>query len=111
MKKLKIFDSREIAEQVIPINSLQKVRTKSFTLCLAHTPTGFVATDDACPHMHASLSDGRLNNYNELICPLHGYRFSLKTGQECQNRTRDANIYKVELDKDGLFIFLPEKNP
>lgn len=109
MKKLKIFDSPQIAEQVIPVNSLKKVRTKSFTLCLAHTPAGFFATDDGCPHLHAPLSEGRLNNYNELICPLHGYRFSLKTGQDCQNRTRNVNIYKVELHKDGLYILLPEK--
>lgn len=108
MRKLKVFDSPEKAKEVIPVNTLKKVRTKTHTLCLAHTPEGFFVTDDACPHMHASLSQGRLNYLNELICPLHGYRYALNTGQECQNRTRDLNVYQVELNEEGLFILLPD---
>ena len=109
MKKLKIFNSPDQARESIPINSLKKVKTKNFTLCLAHTSEGFFATDDGCPHMHASLSEGRINYLHELICPLHGYRYSLKTGQECRNRTHEANLYEVEINDDGLFILLPEK--
>ena len=108
MKKVKVFDSPEKARNVVPLNSLKKVRTKNFTLCLAHTPNGFYATEDGCPHQHASLSEGRLNFQNEIICPLHGYRFSLDYGQECQNRTRDLRRFPVEVNEEGLFILLPE---
>ena len=108
MKKIKVFDSPEKAHSVVPLNSLKKVRTKDYTICLAHTREGFFATEDGCPHMHASLSEGRLNYLNELICPLHGYRYHLATGQECKNRTRDIRKFLVELNQNGLFIFLPE---
>ncbi len=108
MKKLKVFDSPEKAHSTIPVNTLKKVRTKNFAICLAHTKSGFFATEDACPHMFASLSDGRLNFQDEIICPLHSYRYHLPTGQECKNRTRDVRKFLVEINRNGLFIFLPE---
>lgn len=58
--------------------------------------------------MGVSLSEGRINYLNELICPLHCYRYKLQTGQECQNRITDVETYEVELNEDGLFIYLPE---
>ena len=108
MKKLRIFDSPEKAKSTVPLNTLKKLRTKTQTFCLAHTPEGFFATSDACPHMGASLSKGRLNYLNELICPLHSYRFQLQSGRECQNRTSDLSTYRVELNEKGLFIYLPD---
>lgn len=108
MKKLKVFESAKQAAERVPVNTLQKIKTRTRTLCLVHTAAGFVAIEDGCPHMHASLSEGRLNYLNEIICPLHGYRYSLQNGQECQNRTRDAKIYQVELNDEGLFILLPD---
>lgn len=38
------------------------------------------ATDDTCSHAEASLSEGRLEG-EEVICPRHGARFNVKTGQ------------------------------
>ena len=108
MKKIQIFDSPEKARESVPLNSLKKLRTKNQAFCLAHTPAGFFATNDACPHMGASLSEGRINFLNELICPLHGYRYELQSGQECQQRTSDLQTYTVELTEEGLFIYLPE---
>lgn len=108
MKKLKIIDSPAKAKSVVPKGSLKKIITKNYTLCLAHTKDGFFAIEDACPHMHASLSKGRLNSFHEVICPLHSYRFDLSSGTECQNRSRDARTFKVLLNEEGLFIFLPD---
>jgi UDP-MurNAc hydroxylase len=30
-----------------------------------------------CPHQGADLSDAEINEHNEVICPRHGWRFSL----------------------------------
>lgn len=108
MKKIQIFNSPQKAKETVPLNTLKKLRTQTRTFCLAHTSAGFFATNDVCPHMGASLSEGRINYLNELICPLHSYRYKLQTGQECQNRTTDVATYKVELNEEGLFIYLPE---
>jgi 3-phenylpropionate/trans-cinnamate dioxygenase ferredoxin subunit len=39
----------------------------------------FFAIKDACPHDGGELSDGELEG-EEIICPRHGARFSVRTG-------------------------------
>jgi nitrite reductase/ring-hydroxylating ferredoxin subunit len=39
----------------------------------------FFCVDDACPHRGASLGAGSLQGC-ELICPLHGWGFDVRTG-------------------------------
>jgi len=39
----------------------------------------FFAIQDACPHDGGELAKGKLDG-EEIICPRHGARFSIKTG-------------------------------
>ena len=38
------------------------------------------AVQDACPHMGASLADGRLED-GRVVCHWHGWSFDLESGQ------------------------------
>lgn len=40
----------------------------------------FYAIDNTCPHRGASLGRGELQG-EEVICPLHGWQFNVKTGR------------------------------
>ena len=40
----------------------------------------YFAAQRRCPHQHADLADGIVSR-NHLICPQHGYRFSVETGR------------------------------
>jgi len=95
---------REEAARRIPKGSLQLVKLGERRICIAHSEEGYSAVSDTCPHLGESLSRGSINYLNEVICPLHGYRFKLKDGRECQQRTPDLDIYKIELREDGLFL-------
>jgi UDP-MurNAc hydroxylase len=45
-----------------------------------------------CPHQHVDLKEcGYINDDNELVCPLHGWKFNLENGK-CTNQTGDHNI-------------------
>ena len=37
------------------------------------------AIENVCPHAGASLADGVLDG-DEVLCPLHGFRFNVTTG-------------------------------
>jgi len=39
----------------------------------------FYAIEDICTHEHVRLSEGCVEG-DEIVCPLHGARFSIKTG-------------------------------
>ena len=103
LKWYKVLGAQE-AIQRIPEGTLQLVKLGKQRICIAHTENGYAAVSDVCPHLGESLSGGSVNFLNQIICPLHGYRFDLQNGRECQQRTPDLEVHKVEMREDGLFL-------
>ncbi len=57
------------------------------------TPRGPRAAPDACPHMGASLSTGRVDAQGQLVCPWHGMRLcDAKHGGWAPLRTHDDGV-------------------
>ncbi|MBX0335249.1 Rieske 2Fe-2S domain-containing protein [Pontibacter sp. HSC-14F20] len=100
----KVFDSLAEAREQVPLRKLKQLVLDGRAVCFAHTPTGFFALDDVCPHLGYSLSKGTTNYLDEVICPWHSYRFSMRDGRECEFRTRKAVLHQVELREDGVFV-------
>ncbi len=48
------------------------------------TRAGVFATDAMCPHRGGRLADGLVGD-GKVICPLHGYKFALATGEALGN--------------------------
>jgi len=108
--KVKVFESLEVAQQAIPLLGIKTVhfKTRDMKVVIARTSSGFYAVSDACPHMKASLGKGFCNAFDEIICPLHEYRFSLKTGVEVSGQgCDDVATFPVVIDETGLYIELP----
>ncbi len=55
------------------------VTVKGHDLCLANYQGEFFALDNKCPHRGGQLGDGQLNG-PDVICPLHGWDFDVRTG-------------------------------
>ena len=108
MRWYRIFKSIQEAQQRVPPGSLQLVRIGKRRICLAHTTGGFRAFTDTCTHLRASLSQGKLNYLDEVICPWHEYRFDTDNGEECSGRSTALALYKIELREDGLYLGLTE---
>lgn len=54
------------------------------------------AIDDMCPHMGASLATGFLNE-SEVSCPWHGWRFDVRDGTWCDNRSLKTDVFEVRV--------------
>ena len=106
MRWVTLFSNREAAEKALAPNTLRRVRIGELRICLARTEDGWFAIDDACPHRQVSLSDGHLNYLGEVVCPLHNYCYSMKSGQECQARTADAETYPLRWEAGSLQLGL-----
>lgn len=100
----KVFESVTAAKEAVPIRKLKQLTLAGRTICFAHTPTGFFALDDACPHLGYALSKGTTNYLNEVICPWHSYRFNMADGRECEFRSRKAVVHPVEIREDGVYV-------
>ena len=104
MSAYRIFASLDEANRVLPINHPKKLMVHGRSFCLVRTPDGIFATDNLCPHNKASLSGGSINAYNEIICPLHEYRFNLRTGRESSHRCHDLQTYEIEVGDEGVTL-------
>ena len=65
------------------------------------------ALKDACPHMGASLTDGKLVG-NEVTCFWHGWTFDLATGRTRQSSWACAGVYGVDVRDDGVWLLPPK---
>jgi nitrite reductase/ring-hydroxylating ferredoxin subunit len=101
---IRIFSSIEEAHKKIPKGSIRLLIIDGRKIGLAHNTEGFYAFDNACPHQHEPLNKGIITQYNEVVCALHHYRFSLKTGIETKGRCESMNVYSVKIEDDGVFI-------
>lgn len=105
---LKLFDTLNEAEKVVPMRSSKLILAGNRKICLSRTQEGFFAIADACPHLGESLSTGTVNYLGEVVCPWHSYRYNLKTGHECEHRSAKAQSYPIKVEEQGLFIGIPE---
>ncbi|MDX2189680.1 MAG: Rieske 2Fe-2S domain-containing protein [Bacteroidota bacterium] len=107
-KWFQVFEKIETAKEKVAINQAVTVLIEDKKICLARTKSGWYAVADVCPHLGASLSKGKCNNFDEIVCPWHNYRFDLKLGHETsgQGTGLGIGIYKVEERNTGLYIGL-----
>jgi len=75
-------------------------------ICLVRQGNSFSAVSNSCTHNGESLSKGKVNFSNEIVCPWHGYQFDLRTGREYQQRSADLETYPIKIEADGVFIGL-----
>jgi nitrite reductase (NADH) small subunit/3-phenylpropionate/trans-cinnamate dioxygenase ferredoxin subunit len=64
------------------------------------------AIQDSCPHMGASLADGKLDG-EQVVCHWHEWRFDLHSGQGDQRSWARAKVYEVRIDGDEVLLKPP----
>lgn len=70
----------------------------------------WTALDDTCPHMGASLADGRLFG-KELQCSWHEWRYDRTTGQCPLRPWARVNVHDVRIEAEGVWIKRVEPPP
>jgi len=68
----------------------------------------YFAIANACPHRGAPLALGLIDE-GGIICPLHHFKFDLKTGRCRLPRDLAARTFAVARDGDSLVITVPDE--
>jgi 3-phenylpropionate/trans-cinnamate dioxygenase ferredoxin subunit len=90
----------------LPPGAAMQVVVNGKTIALFNINGTFHAIDDVCTHRGASLSEGLLDGV-EIVCPWHGARFDVTTGQHlCPPATKGLTCYRVEVAGDDVQIDL-----
>ncbi len=106
---IKVYENRSALENNIAVGRSEMLQLKGEKVCIAHTAKGFFAVQDKCPHNSASLSKGFCTEENEVVCPLHRYRFDLASGRSTAGGSYTLNTYPIEFRADGVFVGIKAK--
>jgi len=83
---------------------MMRVDVHGARVLLANVDGEYYAVSDTCTHEDASLSQGALHG-EYIRCPLHGSRFSLRTGDPLEEPAETPlKVYPVKLSNDDICI-------
>lgn len=83
------------------------IKIENKKILLANIDGDIYAIDNMCSHEDALLSNGALKG-DCVECPLHGSRFSFKSGLPMEEpATEPVQTYPVSQEQDGIYITLP----
>ena len=100
----KLLEVENIAN--VPVGRAKTCVVNGRAIALYHTPAGFFATDNSCPHRGGPLAEGDVIG-NEIICPWHFWSFDIPSGV-CQGNPEIAiATHEVQVDGDRIFVRLP----
>ncbi len=89
-------------------NNIGKIQIAEKSICIAKTPDGLKACSASCPHAGGDLSAAFLDKKQNIVCPIHNYRFSLNTGRDALDEGYFLKIYQLKETAEGIFIKLEE---
>jgi nitrite reductase/ring-hydroxylating ferredoxin subunit len=64
----------------------------------------YLAIDDLCPHMGASLGAGCLDDEGVVTCPWHAWRFEAATGKWADNPRLSIDTFEVRVQGDEIQV-------
>lgn len=88
----------------LKIQQLAKLTFKDKVICVTKLEDGFYGVHNTCPHAGAQLHHGHCNKKGILGCPLHGYKFDIKTGSSADGNNYKIANYQFKIEDDKLWI-------
>ena len=84
-----MIDPKDIAE-----GSAKRVRTRGEEMAVFKCNGQLYGIQNICPHEGGQLCDGWIDG-GEVVCPLHGYKFNLKTGACSTDPKLKIKVFKL----------------
>jgi len=77
------------------------------TICLTRIGDAVHAFQPYCPHAGVPLCTGWVDSAGQVVCPAHGYKFSVRNGL-CRGDTGyRLKTFAVRVEDDRIFVALP----
>lgn len=101
--EVKLFDSIEEAKRILPNNEPKLVKALDKSICIVRKEDQLISFLNECPHQGASLHQGTVNYLGEIVCPLHSYRFNMKTGETAEKACKPLTLIPVVIS-DAVYL-------
>ncbi len=90
----------------LPPGTCRSVETERGWIAIYNVEGRLYATDDVCPHAGGPLGEGRLSG-DCVVCPWHGWRFNVRTGQRPENPDFCVECFEVKVEDGQIVVELP----
>lgn len=88
----------------LPLDGKKLVKLGRLPILLCRTEDGVFALRNECSHAYAELDCGRVRD-GWIMCPLHGARFDLETGEALKGpATEPVEIFAVRITGDTIEV-------
>jgi nitrite reductase/ring-hydroxylating ferredoxin subunit len=84
--------------------------SETLTLAVCELDGSYYAFDGKCPHRGAALAEGEIAG-ELIVCPLHHFKFNLKTGRCVMPKHLRLRSYPVAREGDKLQIEIRGQSP
>ena len=101
--------SERIESLELNSNGLMQIEVDGKKICVARLGDALMGCANACPHASGRMSEGFIDAMGNIVCPLHRYRFDLKTGRNVSGEGYFLKTYPIEKRDEGVFIGMEEK--
>lgn len=91
-------------EIIFKENNIACIQINGKSICLIKTINGLKACSSKCPHAGGDLSSGFLDKRENIICPVHNYRFNLIDGRDTNREGYFLKTFPVKENEEGIFI-------
>ncbi len=92
-----------------PESGIAVIEIEGKKLCLTKWKGRWFSFAYKCPHAGGVLSEAFIDKMGNIVCPLHGYRFNIRTGWDSFDEGYHLANWPVEERPDGIYIGLDEK--
>ena len=85
-------------------NGIAVVELNGKKICLTKWKQGWYSFAYNCPHAGGLMAEGDIDAAGNIICPVHGYRFSIQNGRNCSGEGFYLRHWPAEKRADGIYI-------
>ena len=98
----------KIAEHISEIdfgaNNIAEREVGGKKMCLAKFNDMVFAFAAVCPHAGGVLTEGCINVSGHIVCPVHSYKFNMRTGHNVSGEGYHLKHWPVAMRADGVFV-------
>jgi nitrite reductase (NADH) small subunit len=87
----------------LPPGTVREYQLDGTTIALANVAGKFHAINNVCLHRGGPLGEGELEG-NAVVCPWHGWKYDVTTGQLLTNPAVAVACYPVEVRDEDVWV-------
>ena len=108
MERTKKYQWHKVAEHIGEINfspnGITEITVGTKTICIALHDNSLNACIQKCPHAGGIIADGFIDILNNVVCPLHRYKYNLQNGRNVSGEGYYLKTYPLVHQDDGVYV-------